>query len=140
MIFIYALASLVLDQLTKYFASNWAGLEAAICRFSEPTYNTAGAFSIQIPNAILAGFTAFLLTFIVVWVRKNSAQISSTQKFALGIILGGGLGNFLDRIFYEGVVDFISCSFWPTFNLADVFITVGVVILLISSFLKAKTK
>jgi signal peptidase II len=49
-------------------------------------------------------------------------------KIALILILSGALGNLLDRIIREEVVDFIAFSFWPSFNLADAFIVAGAVI------------
>lgn len=70
--------------------------------------------------------------------------LSSTERrseaLALGAVMGGALGNFVDRVFRgEGfldgaVIDFIDFSFWPTFNVADSGITLGVIALLILSF------
>ncbi|SHH01200.1 signal peptidase II [Thermosyntropha lipolytica DSM 11003] len=51
-------------------------------------------------------------------------------EWVLGIIAGGALGNLIDRIFYQSVIDFISIGWWPVFNLADVGITVGSVVLI----------
>lgn len=73
-----------------------------------------------------------------------SKKLSLIQRYAIAIIIGGGAGNLIDRIFRpEGVVDFISFSLFgvfgldrfPTFNIADMSITIGAAILLISGFL-----
>ncbi len=73
-----------------------------------------------------------------------SKKLSLIQRYAIAIIVGGGAGNLIDRIFRpEGVVDFISFSLFgifgldrfPTFNIADMSITIGAAILLISGFL-----
>jgi len=55
------------------------------------------------------------------------------SSVAIGLVLGGALGNLADRVFRGHVVDFIAVPHWPTFNLADAAITVGVVLLLIGS-------
>jgi len=140
MIFLVTFLTLVLDQLSKFLAPQFAGsLDMGLCRFIAPTQNTAGAFSVQLPNAILAGLTVFLLGCILVWVRKNPPR-DNLEQISLGLILGGGMGNLLDRLLQFGVVDFISCTFWPVFNLADMAITTGVMLLFIVSLSKSKTK
>lgn len=74
----------------------------------------------------------------------RSGKLTGLQRFAIAFIVGGGTGNLIDRIFRpEGVVDFISFSLFgifgldrfPTFNIADMSITIGAAVLLISGFL-----
>jgi len=76
-----------------------------------------------------------------------SAALTTFQKFAVATIIGGGLGNLIDRIFRpEGVVDFLSFSLFgifgwdrfPTFNIADSSVTVGACLLILSGFLWEK--
>ncbi len=52
------------------------------------------------------------------------------NSLALGFLLGGTLGNLIDRVFYGYVIDFIDVGFWPSFNTADLFSTLGVILLL----------
>ena len=52
------------------------------------------------------------------------------DNFALGLLLGGTIGNLIDRLVYGYVIDFIDLGFWPSFNLADSFSTIGVFLLL----------
>ena len=63
----------------------------------------------------------------------------SLDKFIYAIILGGALGNFYDRLVYKAVPDFIDLHYnnfhWFTFNVADIFITIGVVFLLFNDLL-----
>jgi signal peptidase II len=49
-------------------------------------------------------------------------------KIVLGLVLGGTIGNLIDRLHFGYVTDFIDFSFWPTFNIADSAVTIGAVI------------
>ena len=80
-----------------------------------------------------------ILGFVAVYVVR-SRELTECQRWSLGAILGGGLGNQIDRIFRsEGVVDFLDFKFyglfglerWPTFNIADSSLVVSSIILLI---------
>ena len=78
--------------------------------------------------------------------NSNFSNKSSTQKlfcFGLALVLGGALGNLYDRVTLGYVVDFLffhyQTFYWPAFNVADSAICVGVVLLLIDSFLKPKS-
>ena len=71
------------------------------------------------------------------FVHVFSLLVSSSKtwlKYALILIVGGTLGNFIDRLISNGVVDFLSFNFWgyafPVFNFADTFLTVGVIMLI----------
>ena len=62
----------------------------------------------------------------------------SLDKFIYAIILGGALGNFYDRLVYKAVPDFIDLHYnnfhWFTFNVADIFITLGIIVFVLRSF------
>ena len=64
----------------------------------------------------------------------------SFDKIIYSIIIGGALGNFYDRVFYNAVPDFIDIHYrnfhWFTFNIADIFITLGIIALIIYDFFK----
>lgn len=81
----------------------------------------------------------------IVWVYFKDRQIDVLQRWGLALILSGGLGNIIDRIFRpEGVVDFISVRIygflgmerWPTFNVADSVLVIGGGLILLSMALK----
>ncbi len=58
-----------------------------------------------------------------------------TSHFVIwGLIMGGAIGNALDRIFVGTVTDFINLSFWPAFNIADTALTIGIILLIIHAF------
>jgi signal peptidase II len=78
---------------------------------------------------------------LVAWTSKL-AKDEKWQAVAFALVLGGALGNVIDRVIYGYVIDFIDVYYqdwhWPAFNVADSAITVGVVILLIESFRQHK--
>ena len=86
--------------------------------------NKGAAFSIlQGWNLFLIIFAIFVI-FLIIYYRNFS------EKIALGLLLGGTIGNLIDRIMLEGVIDFISIWIFPVFNLADVANVIGGVILI----------
>ena len=76
-------------------------------------------------------FLIFLVIIFIIFLIRNSDLIS---RYALLLVLGGALGNFFDRLFYKAVPDFIDFHFgnfhWFIFNIADIFITAGVLFLI----------
>ncbi len=82
---------------------------------------------------VLAAFSAIVAILLIVWARKQSRGLTLT---ALGLVIGGAVGNLIDRVRFGAVVDFIDASglYFPwVFNVADAAITIGVVLLLIDS-------
>lgn len=137
-----SLAALLLDQLTKL------AIVATLHPFDPPrevigsllrfrlAFNPYGVFSINFgPPALyyilsVIGIAVFILI-----------GLSQTRRFSVvvwGFIIGGAIGNFLDRLRMRYVVDFIDMGIgrhrWYVYNLADAFISVGVVILLLQEF------
>ena len=91
-------------------------------------------------EALNLGFVFSLLVFLIclylAWlIFINQERPNKTQLISLSLILAGGFGNLFDRVFLGHVVDFIAITFNPyVFNLADVFITIGIVLYLINYF------
>ena len=114
------LSTLFFDQISKYIIRNSGGFY--IC-------NSGIAFGLPLPQiATNLFFITFLLLFLVA-LRKKHIFLS------LGWILlfSGAFSNFLDRLFFGCVIDFIELGFWPLFNLADTFIFLGFVLLFFQS-------
>ena len=86
-------------------------------------------------------FTLLIITItsIIIWL---SFKAEGLEKISYLMIIGGSLGNIFDRIFYSSVPDFIDISInnfhWFIFNVADIFITIGVILLIILEFFKKK--
>jgi len=120
----FLLASLLvlIDQISKYIIRRTGGFY--IC-------NKNIAFGIAIPNFLFWVFwivIIFYLSFLIY--RKYQAP---EAKFYV-LILAGAFGNIIDRLRLGCITDFIDLKFWPVFNLADSFITIGVLLLLFRSF------
>ena len=75
---------------------------------------------------------------VIIFLLYVFAQSNKIDKFVYIIIIGGALGNFFDRLAYKAVPDFIDLHYnnfhWFTFNVADIFITIGILIFIIRSF------
>lgn len=78
-------------------------------------------------DAVVLAVTAGALILVSVWFAFAAAK--PLVWLGAGLLVGGAIGNLVDRLRLDAVTDFIDPSFWPAFNLADVAITVGVVVL-----------
>ena len=131
---------LVADQLTKFIVDQTMPLHhsiAVIDNLFSLTYirNTGAAFGILAGSAtafrlpFLVVFSLVAIGFVVAMLRRLPERETGLIT-ALAFILGGAIGNLIDRIVYGEVVDFLdfywSSYHWPAFNLADSFITIGV--------------
>jgi len=94
-------------------------------------HNTGAAFGLLSSSSIILMVlaTVAVLLFAVYGRRVASDPL---RMGAVGLLLGGTLGNLSDRVRFGHVIDFIELSFWPTFNVADIAITIGAVLLAIS--------
>lgn len=137
-----ALVVLVADQATKLLILLELGPTGD--RFMIPVIpgmlrlryvqNTGAAFGIFEGNSLVLAFLAVLVVlFLLIYFRKWIAE-SPWIALAIGLQLGGATGNILDRLQHGFVVDFIDFRYWPTFNVADSAITIGVIILAVSLF------
>ena len=133
-----ASAVVALDQITKSLALSALRdgpievIEGALTL--NLTFNPGGAFGILqgLPGFFLVA-TLLVIVLILVWAHKLEDQ---RWAVPLGLVLGGGIGNVIDRIFRDTggrVVDFIDLHWWPVFNLADASIVVGIAIILLLS-------
>lgn len=128
---------LVADQLSKTFVVDTLGpqgerpLVQVIPGLMRLIYvrNTGAAFGIFQGNSpLLLVLAIAVVGFLLVYFRRSIAA-NRWLAIALGLQIGGAIGNILDRLRYGYVVDFINVPHWPTFNLADSAITVGVIVL-----------
>ena len=136
---IIILATFFFDRFTK---------NIIISDFSESSYyvnnflnfdliwNTGIGFGLLSFNSDLYyNSITFLILVVIIFLVIMSFKSDNYDKIIFSIIIGGALGNFYDRIIFKAVPDFIDLHFksfhWFTFNIADIFITVGLVLLLL---------
>jgi signal peptidase II len=136
---------LVLDRWTKALVQARFGLNDSVTvidGFFDITYvrNTGVAFgifdlvSLPAKSILLSAFTALAAVVVTVYSVRSPAR-NRLLQVALALILGGALGNLYDRLAYGYVVDFlefyVGSHHWPSFNVADSAISIGVVLLAI---------
>lgn len=134
MLFLLSASLILIDQLTKYSVRHWGGFY--IC-------NEGIAFNLVLSPLVFWFFWISIITLIFLQIFNiqfsifNQLSISkfSISKLALYLILSGAVSNIIDRLYFGCVIDFINIPFWPAiFNLADVFIVIGAMILLVKIF------
>lgn len=132
-VFLSALIVLILDQsLKKIIISDIGRYPLVIINnFLSLTlvYNTGAGFGLlKGMNSLLILFSLiFIIGVLIYYYPKLPSSIY--VHLSAGLIVGGAVGNLVDRMIYGYVIDFIDFNFWPAFNMADVAITTGVIIL-----------
>jgi len=138
---VIAAAVLILDQATKVAADRWLGYHepVAVIPFLNLTlsYNTGAAFSfLSDAGGWQRWFFIALALVVSAAVALWLSRLGPAERWtglALSLVLGGALGNVLDRVIHGHVIDFIDFYVgdwhWPTFNIADSAISIGVAIL-----------
>ena len=136
-----SLSVFILDQGIKRFVEKNLEVNGIIgSRLLNVSHfkNKGIAFSIPFQVEILYLLIFVLLVVLFWYYRKNLRQ--TFVLVCLGLILGGALSNVFDRIIRGGVLDYIGVLIWPTFNLADVAITLGVGLLFIKEITSSQKK
>ena len=105
--------------------------------------NTGAAFSILKNSTLLLIIISVLFILLISkYIKKEEKKLTKLDVYSYGIILGGIFGNLLDRIIHKGVIDYLSFRFlsyyFPVFNFADISITVGIALLIISTIINEK--
>ena len=132
--FLIALIVVALDHVSKFFISANMTLGQSIPEegFFRITYGTneGGVFGLFANQAFLITLTAIVgVAAILVYSRYPQAN-RVLVRVALGLLLGGAVGNLIDRIRFGEVVDFIDVGAWPVFNVADSAVVVGVILII----------
>jgi signal peptidase II len=137
--YIVALAILLIDQLFKHLIHGSMHLGQSIPVMGNAlklTYvrNTGAAFSLFIgfsPYLVVAGL---LVVAAVIYFHHKIPQKNLPLQAGLAFVLGGSLGNLLDRIVRSYVIDYLDITIWPVFNFADIMINVGVILIAFKLF------
>lgn len=136
---------IVLDQASKLFMASWLSIAEtrAIIPFFNLTmaHNTGAAFSFLSQAGgwqrwFFVGLALAISSGLLVWLKKLAK--TKMEAISISLILGGAIGNVIDRLLLGYVIDFIDVYYgtyhWPAFNIADSAICVGAALLIIDSF------
>jgi len=158
----------ILDQISKYVVKHTLQLSESVSilgTFFQLSYvqNSGMAFGIQIENKILFTLLSIVALTLVIYYLIKSKKEHPFLQIALALILGGAIGNILDRLIYGKVVDFLDFEFfdislptfkflvinfqgyhmtrWPVFNIADAAVSCGMILIALSViFIKESSK
>ena len=128
-----AAITLTLDQFTKYLVRELLVYrasfpDAGFFRFTH-THNTGSAFGILQDQNLPLIFVSFVGIAVLLAIYFSLPRPGNLLRFSLGLMLGGAVGNLVDRLHQGWVTDFIDIGPWPVFNLADASIVTGLVLL-----------
>lgn len=138
-----------IDQLTKWFSLKYLSFEHSIAIIPgffdlSLVFNSGAAFGILKGKKILLIFLTGISLIVIHHLYRLYAKKNRWLKISLGLIIGGAIGNLIDRFRYGYVIDFldfyIKQSHWPAFNVADTSITIGMTIFSIIFIFYSKQK
>ena len=145
-IFLIILFCVLLDRYTKneviinfsenvFFINNFINIDLI--------WNTGIGFGfLSTESSLIYNLVSALVGAVIVILCYFTIIYEVTDKLIYAIIIGGAIGNFYDRLIFNAVPDFIDLHYdryhWFTFNVADIFITLGIIIFLTNEFLKNK--
>ena len=137
---------IVFDQLSKWWANSALELyqSIAVLPFFNITlaYNHGAAFSFLASESgwqrwFFTGLAVVVSIVLLVWLKRLKTD-AKLEAISLALILGGALGNVIDRVIHGYVIDFLDVYYgtyhWPAFNVADSAICVGAILLILDSF------
>jgi len=126
--------SLAVDRIIKYLALNYLlqdiNLISGFLKL-ELTKNVGIAFSIGLPMILQIIIFPILFILGLYFICKYFDYSKTSVQIISGAVAGGAIGNFIDRIYYGHVIDYISVSMFPVFNLADMEIVIGIFLLVV---------
>jgi len=149
-IFYIAVVIFILDRLSKYhilqFSNTVEKLDIPITSFLNfnLVYNRGIAFGLfAADDTFYYNIITFIIITITLVVLLMALKTSGIERFSFSMIFGGSLGNIFDRLYYSAVVDFIDVHInnfhWFIFNFADIFISIGIILLIFFEIFKKKT-
>lgn len=137
-----AFLAVVVDQVTKALIVAWIGPDQDTHRWEvagrlfafQYVENTGAAFGILAGRIWLLSILALVVAVGFLAAFWKELPFNGILRWSVGLILGGAIGNLVDRVRLGHVVDFIAVGDWPKFNIADSAITLGLMLMAITAF------
>src|SRR5574344_1550754 len=134
---------IIIDQIIKFtIVSNFNlyGSMEIIKNFFSLTYikNTGAAWGLFQDNQILFAILGLLASIFIYLILVNGSKLNNLEEVSYGLLIGGIIGNAIDRVLRAGVIDYLDFNIFgykfPIFNLADICIIVGLLLIILSIF------
>jgi signal peptidase II len=150
--FLFILFIFIVDRLSKNYIIllDQSSLESDLLFFSsffniQLVWNSGVAFGLfSFEEDFYYNLITLIIIFVVILVIYLAKNANKLDRYLYSMIIGGASGNLLDRLLYRSVPDFIDLHYnnfhWFIFNVADIFITIGIISLIFSDILKNKKK
>lgn len=134
-ILILIITTIVLDQIVKYYINLNMTVGQSIPIINDIlhiTYvlNPGAAFGILEHKRAFFILIVFVMLVISYYVYKKNSKMNLFLKIGMALLIGGAIGNLIDRVKTGYVIDFIDFRIWPVFNIADIAIVIGVGIII----------
>ncbi len=138
---ILIVALVIIDQIIKFGIVNTIGVSnesvtlipnVLLLNYS---INVGAAFGLFIERMFLIGLNLVVIFFVIKIMVSKKYNLGKTPKFGMALIIAGGIGNLIDRIFRGYVIDYIDITQvfdYPIFNLSDICIVLGVTIIIVN--------
>ncbi len=140
--FIILITLFLIDRASKFYILRLAEVESSVDIYVTPylnlflIWNKGIAFGLlSVNESIIYNIITLIIGLIIIFILFMILKNDNINRYFLALVAGGALGNFYDRVVYAAVPDFIDLHFygfhWFVFNVADIFITVGVICLIL---------
>ena len=142
--FLTILVVVILDQASKFVVQHMMEVGQSIAVIDSIfhfTYilNSGAAFGL-LANRTLFFVVTTVIVVVGLLIYSYRSKKGGLQSLALGLLLGGAVGNLLDRLRFGHVVDFIDFRIWPVFNIADIAIVLGSILLIYALLMQDREK
>lgn len=134
MFYIVATLVVIIDQITKAIVRSVIPIGESLPVIPGVVYlthiaNSGAAFGILQNNRVIFLVATAIVIGLILYFQRTLAKENRSVNLFLGLVMGGSIGNLIDRVTTGSVTDFIDFRFWPVFNVADSAIVIGAIFL-----------